>query len=477
MECFMNRRLFLRLCGAGIAGIGFTQLSQPIFASNQLKFGQKPNILLIMTDQQFAGAMSCVGNKDVKTPAMDSLAETGVVFEKTYCTYPLCTPSRSSVFTGLMPHQVGITENNQRVSKKYHQKMLAQLLSAAGYEPVYGGKWHIPSISVQTGDGFKKICGFSDWLLADKCIEYFKQEHKKPFFMVASFDNPHNICEYSRDEALPWGPVKKAPVEKCPNLPFNYAIPQYEPEAVDDLRMNHTHIYRASVYKPDDWRRYRHAYYRLVEKVDAEIGKILEGLKNSGLDKNTVVIFTSDHGDGMGAHQWNQKHVFYEESARVPLIVSFKGKTKPGHIDKDHLASNGIDIFQTVLDYASVTAPKDRIGLSLRPLAEGKNVSTWRDFVVSETKFDNNVHGRMIRTKKYKYIMYHRGKNREQLFDMENDPGELVDLTVEARYNDILQQHRDLLSQWIRQTNDRYFSHYAHPKAWPILPGQQYLQK
>ncbi|GAG31413.1 unnamed protein product, partial [marine sediment metagenome] len=164
---------------------------------------RRPNILYIMTDQQAACATSCSGNRDISTPAVDGLAETGVRFEKTYCTYPLCTPSRASMFTGLYPHQVGITRNGQPIAEEFRERELGRVLSAAGYECVYGGKWHIPEISIAEGHGFGRICGFNDTELPGRSAEFLARKHERPFFLVASFDNPHNICEWARNQVLP----------------------------------------------------------------------------------------------------------------------------------------------------------------------------------------------------------------------------------------------------------------------------------
>ena len=117
----------------------------------------RPNILYVLTDEQYAGAMSCAGNPEVRTPAMDRLAQSGVRFSSVYCAYPLCTPSRASMFTGMMPHQVGIDGNEQSIAAAYRPQELGHLLSSAGYECVYGGKWHIPEISLPEGHGFRRI--------------------------------------------------------------------------------------------------------------------------------------------------------------------------------------------------------------------------------------------------------------------------------------------------------------------------------
>lgn len=418
----------------------------------------RPNILYIFTDQQYAGAMSCAGNKDLTTPAMDSLAKTGVLFEKAYCTQPLCTPSRASMFTGFMPYEIDVTSNDKAISDHLRKQELGSVFEP-DYECVYAGKWHVPEISMPEGHGFRNLSDFGDKDLAERCVEFLKQGHNRPFLLVVSFDNPHNICEWARNQKLPWGQVPRVFTEECPDLPVNFAIPPFEPEAIRIEQSTPKGVHPTSGYTDEHWRQYRHAYYRLVEKVDAELGRILDALRDQGLEENTLVIFSSDHGDGLGAHHWNQKSVLYEESIRVPFIVSFKDVTKAGHVDDTNLISNGLDLFPTLCDYADIKVPDGLRGRTVRPLAEGLE-DEWRDQVIVETLFGppgyQGTQGRMVRTQRYKYMVYSWGQYREQLIDMKEDPGEMVNLAVNNKYQVILQEHRERLARWCKETGDHF---------------------
>jgi arylsulfatase A-like enzyme len=440
---------------------------------------QRPNILYIFTDQQYAGAMSCAGNSDLDTPAMDRMAAGGVRFESAYCTYPLCTPSRASMFVGRMPHEVGITGNNQPISEAFRQQELGHLLSNAGYECVYGGKWHVPQISIPKGHGFRSICGFDDVGLPVRCREFLQGPHDKPFLLVASFDNPHNICEWRRQQNVPWGPIGEPPrVEDCPPLPANYAVPPFEPEAIRIITRGNPRIYPGDNYSDEQWRRYRWAYYRLVEHVDAQIGQILDALDETGLADKTLIVFSSDHGDGHGAHHLVQKSFLYEEAMNVPFLVSMPGVTKPGHVDDRHLISSCLDFYATVCDYAGIELPDGVEGRSVRPLLSGEDGVAWRDHVVAETFWQgHNCDGRLVRTDRYKYVAYTWGAYREQLFDMVADPGEMVNLAVYSKYDSVLQQHRDLLRAWCERTGDTFYGHhYSHPGIPYMVPGDEYPQ-
>ncbi len=156
----------------------------------------------------------------------------------------------------------------------------------------------------------------------------------------------------------------------------------------------------------------------LTEKVDAEIGIVLAALARDRTGEKHLVIFTSDHGDMDGAHRLEHKSVPYEESARVPLIVSWPGHTKAGWVDREHLGSVGLDLIPTLCDFAGIEKPNHLLGRSVRPIAEGKTVSSWRSCLAVE-----GTAWRMIRTARYKYVVYEEGQRREQLIDLEKDPG------------------------------------------------------
>ena len=422
---------------------------------------EKPNILYIFTDQQAAGAMSYAGNDDLSTPAMDSMAENGVLFKNAYCTQPLCSPARASMFTGLTSHEAGVPFNNMSIREDLRDRSMGVLLGAAAYECAYAGKWHLGGGSVTEGHGFAKISERGDDHIAERSADFLRQEHQKPFLLVASFVNPHDICQWARSQTLPLGPVPEpSSVEECPSLPTNFAIPPFEPEVLRIEQAANPRIYPSVRFSDEHWRRYRYAYYRLVEKVDAQVGRILDALREQGLEENTLVIFSSDHGDGHGAHRWNQKTALYEEIVRVPFIVSWKGVTKAGHVDADHLVSNGFDLLPTVCDYAGIEAPDGLPGRSLRPLVEGDDVETWHDQVVAKTRFEadgkQQTEGWMVRTNRYKYVVYNWGQYREQLFDMAEDPGEKVNLAVSSRHGAILDEHRERLRNVLRETGAKF---------------------
>lgn len=443
----MNRRSFLQAGAAAAAGArGFAAVD-------------RPNFLLIITDQQTHNAMSCAANPWLKTPAMDALAARGTRFSAAYCTYPVCSPSRGSIFTGRMPHETGVRLNGQAVREGI--PTLGEIFRNAGYETVYGGKWHLPR-SFDGMTAFTRLIGGHglgakmDQPLADTSAAWLRASPKQPFFHAASFMNPHDVCDWIRRHP---GSRHHASPDRFPPAPANMAVDPLEPEAIQfhrragyDLMSQAVGI--ASSWRRDDIRHYIHDYYRMVEDVDRCAGQVLDALRETGLERNTVVAFVSDHGEGLGGHLWAQKASLYEESARIPLILAGPG-IRAGHTEYATLASLA-DLAPTFCDYAGIPIPEDVRGVSLRPVLEhGRPLS--RAFVAGELLYqDQTREGRMIRTARHKYVVFNGGARPEQLFDLDTDPGEVLNLAARPEGQAELDRHRALLRAWIRETRDDF---------------------
>jgi arylsulfatase A-like enzyme len=204
-----------------------------------------------------------------------------------------------------------------------------------------------------------------------------------------------------------------------------------------------------------------YGYDRLVEKVDNHILNVVNSLENRGLINNTVIIYTSDHGDGHASHQWNQKMTFYEESVNVPFIISWKGNTRKNIIDSKTLISSGLDIFPTICEIAGIKYEGTLQGKNIGPFvllksnASGEN----REYVVSELTQERKGKafvGRMIVSERFKYFLFDSGENREQLFDLTEDPGELHPITNTKKYERELLAHRQMLRDWVNKTSDSF---------------------
>ena len=412
----------------------------------------RPNIIYIMTDQQSAIAMSCAGNPDVHTPNMDRLAAHGVRFTNAYTAMPLSGPARAAMFTGYMPSESGMLENEMPLADSLRHNTLGTLVRNAGYDCAYAGKWHVNTISIPDGEfGFRNIKDNGDAGIAEACIDYLRNRPKGPFFLVASYTNPHNICEFARGQKTPMARIPSpASVEECPNLPENFAVSPYDASVLQFEKHQNYSLYPTTSYTPDDWRRLRFAYYRLCEAVDAEIGKIVDEIDRQNLWKDTVVIFASDHGDGHGAHQWNQKTALYEEVNNVPFIVCVPGGRNAGKVS-EALVNSCIDLMPSICDWTGAEMPAGRHGRSFRSYAE--KGAEGPEYIVTETNFNqtSGTFGWMVRSARYKYVLYDKGQYREMLYDMSSDRGEMTNLAVEARYADIVREHRAVLRQWIEE--------------------------
>ncbi len=469
----LSRRKFIAVSGGAVALAGTS-------SCKTLGIGEskRPNIIYIFTDQQSATMLSCAGNKWLKTPAMDYIAKNGIRFERAYTTNPVCAPARVSLMTGRFPDRFSTDENIVRentgamrikdISEEVKQTTIAAFLKKAGYNLAYGGKTHLPKMLHPETLGFNFLTGNERDELAKDCADYIKQKHEKPYFLVASFINPHDICYMAiRDmqpdssllkkkdrielqkleEALKWPKdvSEKEFFEKhCPPVPQNYKPQEDEPKAIMSLLTRRKfRIGARQNYSEKEWRMHRWAYCRLTEFVDKQIQVVLDALKESGQEENTVVIFSSDHGDMDSAHRMEHKTVLYDESARIPFMVMYKGQIPAGVVDDEHLVSNGLDLLPTVCDFAGIKGKSDPRGLSVKPIAEGKKVRSWRKSLGVESEI-----GRMVVGDKCKYIKYDAVGEEEQLLDLKKDPFETKHFTNEKSHQKLLVKMRKEFAKW-----------------------------
>ena len=458
----VSRRRFLEATTTGSAA-----LLAPGLLKAAPRRDVRPNIIYIYTDQQSASMMSCAGNKWLKTPAMDYIAANGIRFERAYTTNPVCSPARVSLMTGRFPgsfktakgevaRENGGCMSIRDVSQEVSNTTIAAFLKKAGYDLVYGGKKHLPPELGPKAQGFNELTGNERDGLAESCAEFIRKKHEKPYFLVASFINPHDICYMALDgltfdkprypQGRKVGVAQKTLVEAlklpegvseeeffakhCPPLPENYEPQQDEPKAIASLLSRRKfRIEARKNYSDKDWRLHRWAYCRLTEVVDRQVQMVLDALKASGEEENTLVIFSSDHGDMDASHRAEHKTMLYEQSANIPFMAMWKGHIPAGQVNRTELISNGLDLLPTLCDYAGIKGVSDPRGRSLRPLLEGRRVD-WRSTLGVESEI-----GRMVVDKDgCKYIKYDAVGDEEQLLDLKNDPHETRHFTGDADY-------------------------------------------
>jgi choline-sulfatase len=438
----VSRRQFLTATAAGAAAtLAGSRTAWPAPAVSR---NRPPNLLFINVDQLSLFATPQFGCTAVKTPNLDRLALRGTSFRQSYCADPLCSPSRACWFTGRAPTEHGMLFNDCGFTVRPEIPDLGAWLRNAGYETFHAGKWHImgrdPYGSFNVLNDGCPIGGHSDAAVARACEALLRNRSGgAPFFLTAGLMNPHDICGFINAHAR-W--PHEAPYPELegelPPLPPNFAYDAHEPEFfvryVRGSQMQWSKSWSEAMWRYCIW-----SYHRQVEMVDATVGRILDALENSPHAENTLLVFTSDHGDGMGSHRLLGKLFFYERATRVPLIVSWPGHVAENRIDDAHLVS-GFDFAPTLCDYAHTAPPPDMRGRSLRPVLEATH-SPGREYVVAH----NWVVGRMVRSQRYKYITY-KGDATDQLFDLAKDPWETHNLAAEAA--EPVKEHRRMLAEW-----------------------------
>jgi arylsulfatase A-like enzyme len=460
----------------------------------------QPNILFIFSDDHATHAIGAYGShknnpdlhKFVQTPNLDKLAEQGVLFTNTFCANSICGPSRAAILTGKHGHRNGMLNNDTVFNGE--QQTFPKILQAGGYETAWIGKWHLfseptgfdhwlilgnPSQQgsyynplLASASGKETIEGHTATIITDKAIEWLKSERdsNKPFFLAYSHKAAHREWMPGSDEYELYNDVNLP-------LPLNFfddyanrssALEEMECVIVDDMNLRDLKLVPPAyltedqlkvflnAYGPEnevftkanlsgkelaEWKyqRYMKDYLRTVASMDKEIGRILNYLRESGLDKNTIVMYSSDQGFFLGDHGWFDKRWMYDESIRMPLIIRWPGVIEPGS-KNDELIQN-VDFAPTFLEAAGITPPDDMQGKSFIHLFRNK-VSNWReqayyhylaypDYCMVQPHY-------CIRTKNYKLIYYYKIDEWE-LFDLEKDPTEMVSVFSDPTYIDIKQ--------------------------------------
>jgi len=407
----------------------------------------QPNILLIVTDQQHANTIGALGQEYVNTPAIDELVQGGTSFTQSYCANPVCSPSRSAMFTSRTTSETGVWTNGRSIRPEL--PTMGEHFRAAGYDTSYAGKWHVPKCYPNTIDGFRVLSSgighqgtVSDPLITDGCVNYlYGRDQSQPFLMVASYMQTHDVCEWLRlNRVNPDGLRYPELAEELPSLPDNFAsIPEPLPEVI--AKKHNGLEPRYGNWSEEHFRYYIWSYLRHVEMVDVEVARLLAALDATGDRENTVILFTSDHGEGMANHAMTRKGFLYDESVRVPLVVS--GPGVPTNVVDATTPTSGLDVFPTMCNSAGIDAPDGAKGVSLLSAMGSGGLD--RTFVASEC---NNNEQQMIRTERYKYIAY-KDDPIEQLFDMVEDPGEMRNLSVDEGHLSVLKAHREMLHGWI----------------------------
>ena len=433
----------------------------------------RPNILFILTDDQGPWAMGCAGNREMRTPNLDRLAESGMRFENFFCASPVCSPARASLLTGRIPSQHGVHDwlraGNSNVEEDRGgrlieylkgQKGYTEILAEGGYNCGLSGKWHL-------GDSHHPQKGFQFWEVHAKGGgPYYNapmirngEVYEEPRYVTDVItDNALTFLQSNRDEDTPF------------YLGVHYTAPhspwerEHHPEDLfDDYYENCPFDSVPDGLSPPDWvehmgilveddetRRVNlSGYFAAVTAMDANVGRLIDWLETNSLRENTLVCFTSDNGMNMGHHGVYGKGNatfpmnMYEESVKVPFIMS-----RPGHLPEDVLCSELLshyDFMPTLLDYLGFEIPgaEGLPGRSFAPLLRGESYSGHERVVV----YDEYGPVRMVRTHDWKYIhRYPYGP--QELFNLKDDAEEVHNLVDQPECADTLRELKAGLEEW-----------------------------
>ena len=438
-----------------------------VSCETQKSIDQPPNVILIISDQWSTKVSDGSGNYDngILTPGIDLLAKQGISFKQAYSTYPLCTPARASLFTGLYSHHNDVGFNLKKdsiLARAQFTPTLGQSFKEAGYNVAYFGKEHAGGYGYASATEFGSMTHSNGGMLAEgsaydpifteDAIKYIKDQKDKPFFMTLSLINPHDICR------VLGGKVQGATFADAIHFARNDDEPYLRFQPRPDLPNNHEVAYEKGMilhedfmYKEvfelneDQWKRFISTYQLLIENTDRLIGLLLKNLKEQGLEENTIVMFTTDHGEMSGSHKLIAKTTFYEESSKIPVIIRYPKEIKQSTTNNNALVST-IDIMPTLLDLAGVGIPKGIDGKSFKKQILESEVSTNEFDIV----FSQNQFGRMVRYDEFKYVrsvVY--GITYEILYDIDKDPSESKNLLEDPKFKNQLIKGRKLLDDWL----------------------------
>ncbi len=448
--------------------LGLLPLSQIVPAQ------ERPNFLIIQCDHLTQRVTGAYGETEGCTPAIDRIAEQGVVFANAYVGCPLSQPSRAALWSGLMPHQTNVRSNsgdtiNPRLPE--HVPTLGSLFTSQGYTAVHFGKTH--DMDALRGFTHKEPVAksFEDpqfalnkdsYLDVGTCEDvtaFLSSPPEAPFICIADFLNPHNICGFvGAYEGEHTNPVFADPL---PELPDNFEVRDWEslPIPVQYICCSHRRMTQASHWSEDNYRHYIAAFQHYTRLVSNQIQQVLEALYSTPPGRNTIVVLLADHGDGMASHRMVTKHIsFYEEITNVPFIIAGPGIVKRDKPVDELLTHPTTDLLPTLCELAGIAVPEEKPGISLAPFLWGKEQAKIHPYVVSEWHSEYEIvvsPGRMVRSPRYKYTHYLEGEG-EELYDLYNDPGETVNLARNEAYKEILAEHRLMLDDYIQRTEDDY---------------------
>lgn len=442
----------------------------------------RPNIIFFLSDDHRHDQLGCAGHPFLKTPTIDQLAKNGTRFTKAYVTTSICASSRASIFTGLVERTHGFTFRTLPLAQKFVDESYPVLLRNTGYQTGFVGKFGVgvPPKATDKMFDFYRPLNRSPYhkkqkdgstrhvteIAGDKAIEFLKAQSKdRPFCLQVSFNAAHAEDSDKRDH-FPWPKSVDGLYDdiKMPEPKYNSpSIYDAHPDFIKNSFNRVRYFWRWDT--PEKYQRNLRSYYRMISGLDNTMGRVLAEVEKLGLKDNTVVIFSGDNGYYMAQRGLAGKWSHYEESLRVPLVISDpRSKAKSKTVDQFAL---NIDIPATILELANALKPKTMQGNSLKEFVDGKKPSEWRTEFFCEHLM--HVPGKIpkwegIHTEDFVYARYfEQVPQYEYLHDLKEDPDQLTNFATDATYAEKLKE----LSAACDKLRDAYGGEYSLEK-YPI---------
>ena len=442
----ITRREFLRKT-AGLAALTAAQSARSMFGAEPLSGRARPNVLVIFTDQE----REMTEDRQCMTlPNRERLEAQGVRFTNHFCVTPQCSPIRSTLMTGLYPHQTGVMTNTDK--SVFGQPLpptlpcVGRVFAEAGYRTGYFGKWHLGSLQGGLDKyGFPGYERGGDKLLPEQARKFFQSADDRPWMLWLSVLNPHDI----------YAPGKYPELQKIRpgvQLPRTWQEVRGADSPIG-LKQEGRQPAQPET-KEESLLTYRSFYAGLMEIIDGQLGEVMQALQESKQDQNTIIVYLSDHGDMGGAHNLRFKGAFpYEEVLHIPLVIRWPGHL-PENESRSALASQ-VDLVPTLCDLAGVKWPTELPGQSLAPLIRDPNAKG-RGFILAEYLFQNGKAEpyRLIRTGQHKLCEYLAGG--AMLFDLKADPDEANNLAGKPEAAEVQRDLHQRIFEWRKTTADPY---------------------
>jgi arylsulfatase A-like enzyme len=469
-----------------------------LFAMVSINAQEKPNIVWIFSDDHSFQTIGAYGGRLAKlnnSPHIDSLAKDGMIFNRCYVGNSICAPARATLLTGKHSHMNGKFDN--KVPFNHDQQQFQKILQKSGYQTAMIGKIHLNgkmqgfdywevlpgqgkyySPEFVTEKGKTKYKGYVTDIITDKAIDWMenKRDKTKPFMVMIHHKAPHRNWQPAKRHMTLYDDIE---IPEPTNLFDDYktrGVAAHKQDMNIEKTMMMAHDLKTA--KDNDnkrskeffanpltgkalvkwkYQQYMKDFMRCTKAVDENVGRVLAYLKESGLDKNTIVMYSSDQGFYMGEHGWFDKRFMYEESYRTPFLVKWPGTVKPGSVCEE-LVQN-IDFASTFLDICGAKIPKDMQGVSVVPILKGKTPADWRTHLYYTYYEYPAVHSvrrhEGVSGKRYKLIRYYgpdvaNGEEWE-LYDLEKDPKEMQNFYTNPEYASVVADLKKKLTELKKQ--------------------------